>query len=112
MSDRILNQERRIQDAILALERQDYRSVRAAARAHEVPLSTLAHRAAGRSNSLGRRKRVSQQLLTPLEEEALVEWCTQLYQWGFPPRIDHLTRMAEILAQQHSTASTTPLRVS
>jgi hypothetical protein len=32
--------------------------------------------------------------------------CKQLARWGFPPRIDLLRRMAEILLQQHSTPQT------
>src|SRR2546423_713231 len=112
MSPRILNQEKRIQDALSALERQDYLTVAAAARAHEIPESTLRHRVAGRSGYMERPRKLSQQLLTPLEEEALVDWCKQLFKWGFPPRIDHLIRMAEILLQRQSTTSTTPPRLS
>ena len=39
-------------------------------------------------------KQVShRQKLTPVVEKALEEWCKQLDDWGFPPRVDLLYAM-------------------
>src|SRR4051794_29495838 len=101
MSPPSLEKEQCIQDALSAYQRRDYLTLAAAARAHDVPPSTLRHRAAGRQAPPKASKiHSSQQNLTPLEEEALVDWCKQLAKWGFPPRTDLLRQMAEILLQQ------------
>src|SRR4051794_21009039 len=106
MSSLISEKERRILDALSSYQNGDFPSLKAAAKAHDVPPSTLYHRATGRSATRGGLQRPSDFLLLPLEEEALVDWCKQLARWGFPPRIDLLRRMAEIFLQQHSMPQT------
>lgn len=51
----------------------------------------------------GRREAHSeQQKLPPMAEKALERWCQQLDDWGFPPRMDMLREMANILAWQRT----------
>src|SRR4051794_3202874 len=59
--------------------------------------------------SQGQQRNVFRQLLAPLEGEALLDWCKQLFRW-WPPQIDHLTRMAEIILHGHLRASGSPPR--
>lgn len=51
----------------------------------------------------GRREAHSeQQKLPPMAEKALERWCQQLDDWGFPPRMDMLREMANILVRQRA----------
>ena len=52
-----------------------------------------------------RERRVAhsdQQKLPPMAEKALERWCQQLDDWGFPPRMDMLREMANVLARQRA----------
>ncbi len=70
------NQEQSIEQALIDLDTQRFRSIRQAAAYHEVPLSTLGHR------TRGRRARssidVTTQRLTKSEERVLVAWIEDL----------------------------------
>jgi len=84
--------------AALVLREQEGTSFRTLALLFNVPCSTLADRARG---GLSRKEsHVHQQRLTPAMEKALQDWCKQLDDWGFPPRMDLLLAMAKALAQQ------------
>ena len=88
----------RINKAIDAKNRGDYRSLRAAARAFDVPYSTLAHRAQGRREqstwSQGR------QILSTAEEEALVARIDEMHQAGHPSTIGFVGQMAQMVVNQ------------
>ena len=43
-----------------------------------------------------------QQKLPPMAEKALEQWCQQLDDWGFPPRMDMLREMANVLGRQRA----------
>jgi hypothetical protein len=49
-----------------------------------------------------------QQKLLPSAEKALEDWCKQLDDWGFPPRIDLLKAMALVLAAQRAVEENNP----
>lgn len=40
--------------------------------------------------------------LTSAEETALCEWCHQYIAWGFPPRVDMLRQMANIVLESRA----------
>jgi hypothetical protein len=63
-------------------------SFRKLAAKYGVPSSTLSERERG---GLTRREgHAHRQKLTPDMEKALEDWCIQLDDWGFPPRMDLL----------------------
>jgi len=77
--------------------RSEGTSFRKLAVKYGVSSSTLSDRARG---GLSRQEGHShRQKLTPAMEKALEEWCKQLDDWGFPPRLDLLRAMALALAK-------------
>jgi len=92
--------------AALAQRERDGTSFRTLAILHKVPSSTLADRARG---GLSRKEsHIHQQRLTPAMEKSLQDWCKQLDDWGFPPRMDLLHAMAEALVQQRAEEEEDP----
>ena len=69
-----------------------YRSVRAAARAYNIPRSTLQHRLAGTTTSAISHH--DQQRLSPAQEEFLTEWILEEGARGYPPTIPRVREMA------------------
>ena len=67
-------------------------SISTVAHTFDVPRSTLGHRLKGRRDV--KTYHQSCQRLTVLEEASLVKWMTQLMNWGWPPTISQLERMA------------------
>lgn len=63
--------------------------------ANDVAVSTRWHRAHGRQTR--RQRAVRQQLLTPQQEQALVDHLLQLHRNGYPARVKHLRSYAGIL---------------
>jgi hypothetical protein len=61
----------------------------------DVAVSTRWHRAHGRRTR--RQRAVRQQLLTPQQENALVDHLLQLHRNGYPARVKHLRSLAGIL---------------
>ena|SRR5947209_19455621 len=91
--------EARVQEAAEAYLRKEFSSIRKAAAFHGVPKSTLIDRLAGRLTAWNPvQKQPNLQLLTDAQETALVEWCEDLFSWGFPARYDLLREMAQKLA--------------
>ena len=78
------NQEGRILLAIQALKLAQFQSVQAAAKAYDIPRSTLRDRIDGMASR--RNSTPNSQKLTPKEEEAIVRYILDLYSRGFPPR--------------------------
>jgi len=84
--------------AALAYRYREGTSFRTLALLFNIPSSTLADRTRGGLS--WKESHVHQQRLTPAMEKALVAWCKQLDDWGFPPRMDLQLAMAKALAQQ------------
>jgi hypothetical protein len=85
----------RLELAVTYKTQNPFTSVRNVARTFDVPPSTLGHRLKGRRDV--KTYRQSRQRLTVLEEASLVKWMTQLMNWGWPPTISQLERMASHL---------------
>lgn len=98
----VQTQEGRVTLAIEALRTAKNMSIRAIAKIYDVPRSTLEARLKGRIPKP--EKRNSQHNLTLSEEETLVRYILDLDSRGFPPRIDSVRDMANLLrATRHAT---------
>jgi len=75
--------------AIAYKTRNPLTPIRVVAYLFDVPTSTLGHRLNGR-----RDVKTFCQRLSVLEKSSLVKWMTQLMNWGWPPTISQLERMA------------------
>ena len=87
--------EGRITLALQAYQQGQFSSLRAAARAYDVPYTTLTRRykgTASRSNS-----RSPHYKLTQTEETALINWILSLDTRGIPPTQVLVQQMAELL---------------
>ena len=94
-------QEARIILAIEAIRMRKKMSIRRAAQTYNVPKSTLIARMKGRVAKP--EKRDVQHNLTLAEEETLVRYILDLDSRGFPPRIDGVKDMADLLlATRHA----------
>ena len=94
-----LYKEGRIKLAIQSYKQGLFRSYRAAAKAYDVPRTTLKRRLNGipaqpDSNS---KKR----LLTPTKEESLIKWILSRDRRGMPPRSATVRQMACLLIAEH-----------
>ena len=89
------DQEARILQAIDAIHSNISPSVRAAARAYDVPRSTLADRLRGQPTR--QQSQIVNRKLLPTEEEALLQWVLSMGERGFPPWISAVHKMADIL---------------
>ena len=71
-------------------------SIREASAAYSLAYTTL------RDWLAGSQKRAiaheGRQLLTPLDEKAVLHWITKLESWGFPLKIDHGKEAAKLLS--------------
>jgi len=92
--------------AALAHREREGTSFRMLALLFNVPCSTLADRARGGLSC--KESYIHQQRLTPAMKKALQDWCKQLDDWGFPPRMDLLLAMAKALAQQRADEEEDP----
>lgn len=90
--------EERLRNAILYLENSLTPNIRRAAERFSVPYSTLHGRLRG-SGTRGQGQ-VKMQALTPIEEKAIVRWCSQLDEWGHPARLPLVKAMAEAILQR------------
>jgi hypothetical protein len=94
----LTEKEGRIQAAIAAYRAGVHESINKATDFHGVPKSTLKHRLAGRLARIPVQKQEKLQLLSAPYEDVMVDWCTELYSWGFSVRYDLLREMAGMLA--------------
>ena len=85
--------EVRISAAIKSLKEGKQESIRAAAEAFDIPRSTLYYRYMGERTS-HQLAQVNNQLITEVEEKAIVAWCKEQDDRGFPPRLDMVKDMA------------------
>ena len=91
--------EGRLELAIQAYQQGKFQSYRAAAKAYDVPRSTLQTRIAGTQVQLGSTSK--NRLLTPTEEEILKQQILSMDRRGMPPTLESVRRMAGLLATQH-----------
>src|SRR5436305_2462347 len=91
----IQTQEARIILAIEAIRTTKKLSIRAAAKIYDVPRMTLVDRMNG--HVAKPEKRNAQHNLTLTEEETLIRYILDLDSRGFPPRIDDVRDMADLL---------------
>ncbi|SLM33856.1 transposase tan1-aspergillus niger [Lasallia pustulata] len=98
------DQEARISQAIEAIHNNKSPSIRAAARAYDVPHSTLAKRLRGQPTY--QQSRMANRKLLPTEEEALFQWVISMGERGFPPWISAVRKMADILLSARAGSPT------
>ena len=101
------DQETRILQAIKAIHSNIFPSVRAAARAYDIPRSTLADRLRGQPTR--QQSQIANRKLLPTEEEALLQWILSIGERGFPPRISAVREMANILFSARAESSVNAL---
>lgn len=100
-------QEGRLQLAIQAIKNGHIASIRSAAKAFEVPRSTLQDRIKGTEYVHERHQPMSK--LTNSEEESLERWILSLDKRGVAPRADMVRDMANLLiAKRGDTTDATP----
>jgi DDE superfamily endonuclease/Tc5 transposase DNA-binding domain/helix-turn-helix, Psq domain len=95
--------EGRIALAIEALKQGHFTSVRGAAKAYDVPESTLRYRI--HKHPARRDSRPINCKLTDIEESTLVQWILSMDQRGLSPRSDTVRQMANLLLQKRSDSS-------
>ena len=85
--------------ALQAYQTGRIKSLRAAAKAYDVPHNSLAYRASGHRprDQLGQHNRK----LTDTEELTLVKWVLSIDQCGYPPRVYAVQHIAELLLYKH-----------
>lgn len=92
-SQKAMDSEARILEALKAVEKREFKSLYAAANHFGVSRSTLMRRAAGSNSRVQGRE--SAQLLSLAEEKVLVKWISRLSIAGYPPRHALVEEMAE-----------------
>ena len=95
----IQTQEARIILAIEAIYTTKKLSIRAAAKIYDVPRMTLVDRIKGRVAKP--KKRNAQHNLTLTKEETLIQYILNLDSQGFPPRINNVRDIANLLCKTH-----------
>lgn len=100
------NRRARLSQALVAIRSYDSRSLRATARNFHVPVSTLAERRRGRTIST--KAQIENRLLTPTEEESLIQWIMSMDEREFPPRVSAVRDMANILLSARNSPENTP----
>lgn len=94
-----LYKEGRLELAIQAYKRGEFQSLRATAKAYDVPRATLQTRVAGVKPKRG--SIAKNRLLTPTEEEALINWVVSMDQRGMPPTAEAVRQKAGLLIAEH-----------
>jgi hypothetical protein len=89
---------KRLEAALVDYRKKVYKSVNAAAKAHDVPVATLRDRVKGATSRAVASE--AKQILSAGEEKALVKWILDVSQSGYPPRKSQLREMAEDIRQQ------------
>ena len=98
--------EDRIILAANAFHARQFRSIRAAALAYDVPHSTLSHRLRGRHARLAAQV-MNLKLLTT-EETALVQWILSMDERGQSPTLAYVRRMADLLVSKRGSDASHP----
>jgi helix-turn-helix, Psq domain len=100
-SDQLPQKEGRIALAVQAFKQGHISSLRAAAKAYNVPESILR----GRVKGLPARRDIvpTTRKLTTIEELTLVEWVLSMDRRGLAPTYDSVQQMANLLLQKRSS---------
>ena len=108
LSQRVMDNEKRIQEALDGLRKGQYSSVRAAAKAHDVSHATLNRRTNGGKSIAESRE--GQQNLSIAEEKALLRWITQMTAAGHPVRHGYIREMAHhiLISRYHDSTTSGP----
>jgi acyl-CoA thioesterase len=94
-TDSTVKLEDRILLAVKAYQNGQFRSIRAAAAAYDVPHSTLAHQIKGRK--VRTNIPANCQKLSSLEEASLKKWILDIDERGLPPTHAAVRKMADLL---------------
>jgi hypothetical protein len=101
-----VQQEGRIALAIEALKQGFFTSFRSAAKAYDVPRTTLQYRVL--KHPARRDKRPTNCKLTVTEESTLVQWILSMDQRGLAPRPEFVRQMANLLIAKRSNSNLNP----
>ena len=93
-----VHQEGRLDLALQAYLRNEFRTPTAAAKVYDVPRTTLIRRIKGIQQQRG--SIATNRLLTPTEEASLLQWILSMDRRGMPPRIAIVHEMARLLVAQ------------
>jgi hypothetical protein len=100
-SNNSIEKEGRVLLAISAIQKQEIRSIREAARVFDICHETLRRRLNGRTSRS--EIRANSHKLTQNEEESLIQWILSLDRRGAAPRPSHIREMANILLAERGT---------
>ena len=89
----------KVQNALQDLNQQKYRSIRQAARAHNIGKSTVAHRLQGRKPRA--LSHSSQQRLNPTQEIILVHWLEDLQRQILPSNHTTIRQIAVYILEEN-----------
>ena len=98
---KLAEQEGKILLALQAIKKEQFKSIRAAARLFGIPESTLRSRAHGIKSRVDTRANCHK--LTQLEEDSLIEWILSMDSRGAAPRAATVGEMANILLAARGT---------
>ncbi len=101
-----IQKEGRLELALQAYQKNQFLTPTAAAKAYDVPRKTLQRRITGISSRLGSISK--KRLLTPTEEESLIQWILSMNQRSMPPRIAIVQGMAHLLVAQRQQSTIQP----
>lgn len=93
-----LYRQGRVDLAVAAYRRGEFKSIRSAARIYDVAENTLSRRLRGVAQKRG--SIAKNRLLSPTEEEALVSWIQSMSRRGMSPRQEAVQHMATLLLRQ------------
>src|SRR5579859_1806804 len=94
-----IEKDAQVNEAVHALIKRKFKSIRAIERAFRVPYLTLKHQVHGRKTRV--QSHEQQQILTPAEESELTRWITELTAIGYPPGFSLVREMGEELDKLH-----------
>jgi hypothetical protein len=95
--------EGRIELAIQAFKKGQFRSLQAAALTYDAPITTVRRRARGIRSR--RDSQSSNRKLSSTEEETLIQWILSMDQRGMLPTTTSVRRLADLLAQRSESAA-------
>jgi Tc5 transposase DNA-binding domain/helix-turn-helix, Psq domain len=101
MDSRAVQTEGRLQLACQAYQKGQFRSIRGAVTAYDVPRTTLTRRVQG--VPARRDSRPTNRKLTDTEEATLLEWILSMDQRGLAPRAAHVRQAANLLLAERAT---------
>ena len=101
-----IQKEGRLELAVRDYQQGKFQTPTAAAKAYDITRSTLQRRSNGVRSRLGSISK--NRLLTPTEEETLVQWILSMDRRGMPPQIATVREMACLLITQRFQSTTPP----